>query len=49
MIAKNTICLWYENAAEEAANFYAATFPDSAVTGIHRAPNDFPGARKATC
>jgi predicted 3-demethylubiquinone-9 3-methyltransferase (glyoxalase superfamily) len=46
MIAKNTICLWYDNAAEEAANFYAATFPDSEVTAVHRAPADFPGGKK---
>ncbi|MEQ1551772.1 VOC family protein [Sphingorhabdus sp.] len=41
--AKNTICLWYDKDAEAAANFYAATFPDSAVTAVHRAPGDFPG------
>ncbi|TFW30258.1 VOC family protein [Massilia arenosa] len=40
---KNTICLWYDQDAEEAANFYAATFPDSRVTGVYRAPGDFPG------
>jgi predicted 3-demethylubiquinone-9 3-methyltransferase (glyoxalase superfamily) len=43
MTAKNTICLWFDKNAEEAASFYAATFPDSAVTGMHRAPSDFPG------
>ena len=32
---KNTICLWYDKDAEEAANFYAATFPDSEVTAVH--------------
>lgn len=37
-----TLCLWYERTAEEAAAFYAATFPDSTVTGIHRAPSDYP-------
>ncbi len=31
MASKNTICLWYEGGAEEAAKFYAETFPDSAV------------------
>ena len=41
--AKNTICLWYDRDAEEAANFYAATFPDSEVTAVHTAPGDFPG------
>ena len=40
---KNTICVWYDGGAEEAARFYAATFPDSAVRAVHRAPADFPG------
>ena len=44
-MAKNTICLWYDGGAEEAANFYAATFPDSTVTSVHRAPADFPGGK----
>jgi predicted 3-demethylubiquinone-9 3-methyltransferase (glyoxalase superfamily) len=43
MTAKNTICLWYDNDAEDAANFYAATFPDSMVGAIQRAPIDTPG------
>jgi predicted 3-demethylubiquinone-9 3-methyltransferase (glyoxalase superfamily) len=43
MTAKNTICIWYDTGAEEAARFYAATFPDSAVSAVHRAPADFPG------
>lgn len=42
---RNTICLWYDREAEAAARFYAATFPDSAVTAIRRAPADFPGGR----
>lgn len=41
-IAKNTICLWYDGGAEEAARFYADTFPGSRVGEIHRAPTDFP-------
>jgi 3-demethylubiquinone-9 3-methyltransferase len=41
--SKNTICLWFNRDAEEAATFYAATFPDSEVTGVFRAPVDFPG------
>ena len=35
-MAKNVICLWYDGTAEEAARFYARTFPDSAVTAVHR-------------
>ncbi len=46
MTAKSTICLWYDGAAEEAATFYAATFPDSRVEAVHRAPSDFPGGKK---
>lgn len=42
---KNTICLWYDSAAEEAARFYAETFPDSEVHGVHRAPSDFPSGK----
>ena len=40
--ARNTICLWFDRDAEAAARFYAATFPDSAVGAIHRAPGDYP-------
>jgi predicted 3-demethylubiquinone-9 3-methyltransferase (glyoxalase superfamily) len=43
---KNTICLWYEKDAQEAASFYAATFPDSKVTAVHKAPSDFPGGKQ---
>lgn len=46
MIPKNTICLWFDKDAEEAAKFYAATFPDSAVKNVFRAPSDFPGGKK---
>jgi predicted 3-demethylubiquinone-9 3-methyltransferase (glyoxalase superfamily) len=42
---KNTVCLWYNHDAEEAAHFYAQTFPDSAVTAVHRAPSDYPGGK----
>ena len=41
-MTKNTICLWYNNEAVEAANFYTATFPDSKILGIHHAPADHP-------
>jgi len=44
--AKNTICLWYDGTAEEAAQFYASTFPDSAVHGVYRAPADFPSGKE---
>jgi predicted 3-demethylubiquinone-9 3-methyltransferase (glyoxalase superfamily) len=46
MKPKNTICLWFDKGAHEAARFYAATFPDSKVTSVHRAPSDFPGGKK---
>ena len=39
---KNTICIWFDKQAEDAARFYAATFPDSHVTAIRRAPTDYP-------
>jgi predicted 3-demethylubiquinone-9 3-methyltransferase (glyoxalase superfamily) len=45
-IAKNTVCLWYDGSAEEAASFYAATFPDSSVDAVHRAPGDFPSGKE---
>lgn len=45
-MAKNTICLWYDGTAEEAARFYAQVFPDSAVTAVHRAPGDFPSGKE---
>ena len=38
-------CLWYDKDAEDAARFYAATFPDSRVAAIHKAPGDFPGGK----
>jgi predicted 3-demethylubiquinone-9 3-methyltransferase (glyoxalase superfamily) len=44
--AKNTICLWYDGEAEEAARFYAKTFPDSSVGAVHRAPGDFPSGKE---
>ena len=44
--AKNTICLWYDGGAEEAAKFYAETFPDSAVKAVHLAPSDNPSSKK---
>ena len=46
MTPKNTICLWFDKDAQDAARFYAATFPDSRVTAVHKAPGDFPGGQK---
>jgi predicted 3-demethylubiquinone-9 3-methyltransferase (glyoxalase superfamily) len=46
MIPKNTICLWFDKDAEDAAKFYAATFPDSKITSVSHAPNDFPTGKK---
>ena len=45
-IPKNLVCLWFDGTAEDAANFYAATFPDTRVNAIHRAPDDYPEGRK---
>lgn len=44
--AKNTVCLWYNGDAEEAARFYARTFPDSRVIAVHRAPGDYPSGKE---
>ena len=44
--AKNTICIWYDRDAEEAARFYAKTFPDSSVSAVHTAPGDYPSGKK---
>ena len=46
MNVKNLVCLWYDGDAAEAAAFYAATFPDTRVTGTHRAPADYPNGKK---
>ncbi len=46
MIKKNTICLWFDGAALDAAKFYAKTFPDSAVGDIMYAPGDYPSGKK---
>ena len=44
--AKNTICLWYDGDAEDAARFYTKTFPDSSVGAVRAAPGDFPSGKK---
>lgn len=46
MTPKNTICLMFDKGAEDAASFYAATFPDSKVTAIHKAPSDYPDGKE---
>src|SRR5450755_3861026 len=46
MKPKNTICLWFDKDAHEAARFYAATFPDSKVIAVHKAPGDYPGGKQ---
>lgn len=43
---KNTVCLWFDGTASEAAAFYAATFPDSSVGATLRAPSDYPNGRE---
>lgn len=46
MTSKNTVCLWYDGDAVDAANFYAETFPDSAVGVVYRAPGDYPDGKQ---
>ena len=46
MVPKNTICIWYDDGALDAAQFYAKTFPDSTVGAVHRAPGDFPSGKQ---
>lgn len=46
MRSKNTICLWFDKDAHDAARFYAATFPDSRVTAVHKAPADYPSGEQ---
>ena len=46
MIPKNTICLWFDKDARDAAQFYAATFPNSKVIAVHKAPSDYPSGKK---
>ncbi len=44
--AKNTICLWFNKDALDAARFYAATFSNSEVTRIYQAPTDYPSGKE---
>ena len=48
MGSKNTICLWYDGTALDAARFYAQTFPGSSVGAVHRAPGDYPDGKQGT-
>jgi predicted 3-demethylubiquinone-9 3-methyltransferase (glyoxalase superfamily) len=45
-IPKNSICLWYNKDAQDAARFYAATFPDSKITAVYNAPSDYPSGKE---
>jgi predicted 3-demethylubiquinone-9 3-methyltransferase (glyoxalase superfamily) len=38
-------CLWFNKNAEDAAKFYAATFPDSRVLAVHKSPSDYPSGK----
>ncbi|RZJ83056.1 MAG: VOC family protein, partial [Massilia sp.] len=46
MVSKNTICLWFDGSALEAAQFYAANIPDSSVGQVFRAPSDYPAGKQ---
>ena len=46
MTHKNTICLWFDGTALDAAQFYADTFADSEVTAVHHAPGDYPSGKQ---
>ncbi len=46
MASKNTICLWYDGTALEAAQFYARTFADSSVGKVYKAPGDYPAGKE---
>jgi predicted 3-demethylubiquinone-9 3-methyltransferase (glyoxalase superfamily) len=47
MVGKNTICLWYDGTALEAARFYAETFSDSAVKRSIARRATFPPVKSA--
>jgi predicted 3-demethylubiquinone-9 3-methyltransferase (glyoxalase superfamily) len=46
MTPRNTVCIWYDGTALDAARFYAATFPDSRVGAVHHAPADYPSGKE---
>ena len=45
-MAKNTVCLWYDKDASDAARFYAETFPTAQFGDVHRAPSDYPSGKE---
>ena len=45
-IPKTTVCLWFNHDAEDAAKFYAQTFPGSSVSAVRRAPGDYPNGKE---
>jgi len=49
MLAKNTICLWYDGTPLDAATLYAATFPNTAVSAVYHAPAITRRASRGTC
>jgi predicted 3-demethylubiquinone-9 3-methyltransferase (glyoxalase superfamily) len=46
MKPKNSICIWFDKDASDAASFYAETFPDSKVVSVHKAPSDYPNGKE---
>jgi predicted 3-demethylubiquinone-9 3-methyltransferase (glyoxalase superfamily) len=46
LLAKNQVCLWYDHDAEDAAKFYAATFPDTKIVDVQRSPTDYPDGKE---
>ena len=44
-MSRITPFLWFDGQAEAAAEFYAATFPDSHVDAVHRSPVDYPSGK----